>query len=648
MIALDLNVSLPNERFKIPLKVLERENGRLYLQFGYNKALIDEVKCFGGAKYHGYDDSNPEKIWSIAKSTRNIFTLNFMQGKKVYANYDKPLIDVDFTVDDLHTLKPYTHQRMMTRHMLTRRCCIVAGEMGTGKTRSAGMAMDRSGLEDDWWFVGTKASIRAVEYDFRKWKFKTKPRFMTYEQLVKIVTNWTSGERPPCGVVFDESSRLKNASAKRSQCAFHLAESMRNEHGVDNIYVILMSGSPSPKSPEDWWHQAEIACPGYLREGNPNKFKERLCLITKNESASGGWFPKIETWWDNEDKCQVCGQFASHENHIPDPLGFEQIHKWVKSKNEVVNLYKRLSGLVMVYFKKDCLKELPEKRYEKIILTPTESTMRTLKSVCRTARGAAQALVLAREISDGFLYMEKKNGTKTCPTCNGTKKHTEYYDPDNPDAVLLDEPNDTRFKKREADCRYCTDGQVDSYETITHEVPCPKEDALIDLLEQHEEVGRIVVYAGFQGSIDRCERVMRKQGWAVIRVDGGGWKTTDALGNVLSGDPLVMFQEQLEEYDKVAFLGHPGSAGMGLTLTASPSIVYYSNDFNAESRIQSEDRIHRPGMDVNRGATIFDLFHCPTDEYIYNNLQKKRDLQNLSMGDLSSILDNQTSQERVL
>ena len=74
---------------------------------------------------------------------------------------------------------------------------------------------------------------------------------------------------------------------------------------------------------------------------------------------------------------------------------------------------------------------------------------------------------------------------------------------------------------------------------------------------------------------------------------------------------------------------------MGLTLTASPTIVYYSNDFNAESRIQSEDRIHRMGMDVNRGATIIDIVHLSSDELVLNNLRNKRKLQSLTLGEMN-------------
>jgi len=35
---------------------------------------------------------------------------------------------------------------------------------------------------------------------------------------------------------------------------------------------------------------------------------------------------------------------------------------------------------------------------------------------------------------------------------------------------------------------------------------------------------------------------------------------------------------------------------MGLNLTASHTVVYLSNDYNLKTRLQSEDRVHRPGQ----------------------------------------------------
>jgi len=138
--------------------------------------------------------------------------------------------------------------------------------------------------------------------------------------------------------------------------------------------------------------------------------------------------------------------------------------------------------------------------------------------------------------------------------------------------------------------------------------------------------------------------VVNEQGWTVIRYDRqvhvqypDGTIEKDVNEHLMSMD--MSNTELINKYPKVVLVGHPASGSEGLTLTASPSILYYSNDFNGMYRMQSEDRIHRMGMDKNRGATIIDLYHLPTDEYVHNNLKKKKQLQSLSLGELKKCLD---------
>lgn len=260
-------------------------------------------------------------------------------------------------------------------------------------------------------------------------------------------------------------------------------------------------------------------------------------------------------------------------------------------------------------FKKDCL-DLPDKIYKKIRLEPPPSIKAAAKIITRSETNGAQALIKLRELSDGFQYTQTKDGMKTCPGCFGTGI----------DHIA------TQALGTEKVCANCEGKkEVDNFIRSIREVACPKVEALKELLDEHDDFRRIVIYAGFTASVDRCVSICKAAQWRTIRVDGRGWDTDIEK-------PLEYFQSDSDE--RIAFIGHPGSAGTGLTLTKSPSIVYYSNDFNAEYRIQSEDRIHRIGMDVNRGATIYDLFHLPTDELVYNNLQQKRQLQAISMGEL--------------
>jgi SNF2 family DNA or RNA helicase len=69
-------------------------------------------------------------------------------------------------------------------------------------------------------------------------------------------------------------------------------------------------------------------------------------------------------------------------------------------------------------------------------------------------------------------------------------------------------------------------------------------------------------------------------------------------------------------------VGHPRTGGFGLTLTAANTVVYYSNSYDLELRLQSEDRAHRIGQ-TNK-VTYIDMISPSTiDEKIVNALRGK-------------------------
>lgn len=588
---------------------IKKDDTRLWVNFGFSHQLKDEIKAMDGARWHGFEEP-PIKMWSIKDNERNRFQLSYLAGLDPYAPYDLPLINYK------STRTPYKHQHLLTRFMLTRHYCIIAAEMGVGKSLAAIEAIENAGLVGDCWWIAPKSALAATYLELDKWKAKVRPELFTYDQLKKVLENWTPGQPPPQLVIFDECSRVKNPTAQRSQAALALANGIR-QHWGDKGFVIQMSGSPAPKSPADWWHLCEIACPGYLREGTQQKFIHRLAVTSKNEGAGGGFYTNVVAWKDSEKRCAECGQMQEHDDHdILKSVENAHYHNFVPCTNEVSYLYERMKGLVEVVFKKDCL-DLPEKQYRLIKLKPSLSTLNAAKMISVQYPGAAEKLVRLRELSDGFQYKEEKTGTEPCGACS--EAGTINGDP----------------------CVSCGGkGKVDTFTRTYATLPTPKEDALIDLLDEHEEVGRLVVYAAFTASIDRIVEIGKKYQWDVVRVDGRGWHWTGATSVGSDVEMLKIFQRQTEHANRVLFVGHPGSAGMGLTLTASPTIVYYSNDFNAESRIQSEDRIHRAGMDVNRGATIIDLIHLPTDKLVLENLKKKRDLQAITLGELQECLNN--------
>ena len=581
---------------------LDYRDDRIFVVFRYNKAIIAEVKSMEGARWHGYD-TPPLKVWSIANSSRNGFQLEFLQGMNPYKHYDMEIIANEYE-------RPlYDHQRELADFALARHHCIIAGEMGVGKTLSAIEVMEQSGT-NDWWYIAPKSALKAVERELVLWHSKVQPVMMTYERLVKWVKDNEQLEDAeiPKGIVFDESARVKNPTSQRSQAAKIIADAIRELYGY-NGYIILMSGAPAPKVPVDWWHQCEIACPGFIKEGTKAKFQKRLGIVTQEDfMGTGTSFPKLHSWLDDENKCAVCGEIELDHGSDCDS------HTFQASINEVSYLYERMQGLVIVKLKKDCL-DLPDKHYRKIILKPTVQTTNLAKTLLQTAKSTITGITLIRELSDGFQYHEEKTGEEVCKVCKGSKM---LPDP------LLDNVM--------SPCDGCGGtGVRPVYTRKAIQVDTPKEAALASLLDEYGEVGRVVIFGGFTGSIDRCESICESNGWETIKVDGRGWKHDYT-------NPLEVFQNGHKDHPRVAFIGQPAAGGIGLTLTASPVVIYYSNDFNAESRIQSEDRCHRIGMDMNRGCTIVDLIHLPTDELILDNLQKKRALQALTMGELQRVL----------
>ena len=80
------------------------------------------------------------------------------------------------------------------------------------------------------------------------------------------------------------------------------------------------------------------------------------------------------------------------------------------------------------------------------------------------------------------------------------------------------------------------------------------------------------------------------------------------------------------------FVGQARTGGYGITLTQANTVIYYSNSYDLEIRLQSEDRAHRIGQKNN--VTYVDLV-CPNtiDEKILKALRDKSDIAGKVLGE---------------
>jgi SNF2 family DNA or RNA helicase len=146
-----------------------------------------------------------------------------------------------------------------------------------------------------------------------------------------------------------------------------------------------------------------------------------------------------------------------------------------------------------------------------------------------------------------------------------------------------------------------------------------------ELLAAIEEVtGKIIIWATYRADIKMLIQELSSIYGKDSCVDYyGDTKDTIRVQNIerFQGDDKVRF-----------FVGNPQTGGMGITLTASSTVIYYSNSYNLEHRIQSEDRAHRIGQ-ANR-VTYVDLI-CPktVDAKIVKALRSKKQLAGRILGD---------------
>lgn len=594
------------------------EGSRLVIQYAYNAALKDEFK----ASLEGIKWEPERKVWSCDISERNIFVLAYTSRiADPYAPFD-----TDFSKVPLSKTRPtaYKHQHLMFAQAITTRRAIWAAEMGSGKSLAAIMA-----IEHEWfpgcgvYYVGPKAGVTSFSRELRKWNCKVPVDLMTYDELVRRMQEWKDGNKPPRYIIFDECSKLKNCTTKRWLAANHLATASRLEHENKSM-IMALSGTPSPKDPCDWWAIAEVVCPGFLRERDQFWLRKRLAIQMEMSSAIGQKFYKTLAFRDETGRCDHCAKLThtGNEDHAFEPC-----------QNEVLGLFKRLRGLVQVFWKKDCL-DLPPKTYSRIVCKPTLEMLRTAAAIKDLPLKAMTKLQLAMQLSDGFRYGETADGTKECAACSGTGRITGTDEDGNP---------------IESDCSVCDGtGQVAKMVDSVSRVESPKDAVILEQLEAHEEVGRLVIWAGFTASIDKLQDMCLKEGWSVLRVDGRGQTVFNAPDVNLTRDDALSAMDKSNPFSKtfdgkLVVVANPSAGGMALTFTAAPTAVYYSNSFNGEARMQSEDRIHRAGLSKDDKVNIIDLICLGIDLYVLENLMNKKRLQNATLGEINEALSTSST-----
>jgi SNF2 family DNA or RNA helicase len=152
-----------------------------------------------------------------------------------------------------------------------------------------------------------------------------------------------------------------------------------------------------------------------------------------------------------------------------------------------------------------------------------------------------------------------------------------------------------------------------------------KNNRLSELMDVLEEVERkAIIWAHYQYDIKKIIKEIKKIHGPSSVVDYYGLTPQDERqGNIkkFQDDPRCRF-----------LVGTPSTGGYGITLTAANTVIYYSNGYDLEKRLQSEDRAHRIGQ--HKPVTYIDILAEETvDEKIVKALRKKINIAHEVMGE---------------
>ena len=158
--------------------------------------------------------------------------------------------------------------------------------------------------------------------------------------------------------------------------------------------------------------------------------------------------------------------------------------------------------------------------------------------------------------------------------------------------------------------------------TVTH-LKNNRLTSLMDCLEETE--GKVIIWANYVADLKNITAALKKAYGEASTVEyHGGVDTT------LRQDNIAQFQDV--KGPTRFFVGNAQTGGYGITLTAANTVIYYSNNYDLEKRLQSEDRAHRIGQ--TGSVTYVDLVAEKTiDERIIKSLKDKVNIANEIMGE---------------
>ena len=167
-----------------------------------------------------------------------------------------------------------------------------------------------------------------------------------------------------------------------------------------------------------------------------------------------------------------------------------------------------------------------------------------------------------------------------------------------------------------------TCGHFTADDGSTQLIPNNRITELMNILEETE--GKAIIWANYQKDMTQIlDNINKEYGPGSVVSYYGLTPQDERQDNIrrFQSDPKCRF-----------IVGTPSTGGYGITLTAANTVIYYSNGYDLEKRLQSEDRAHRIGQKKN--VTYIDIICEDTvDEKIVKALRDKINIASEVLGE---------------
>jgi SNF2 family DNA or RNA helicase len=155
------------------------------------------------------------------------------------------------------------------------------------------------------------------------------------------------------------------------------------------------------------------------------------------------------------------------------------------------------------------------------------------------------------------------------------------------------------------------------------DIPNHRVTELMEILSELE--GKAVIWSNYQKDVDTIIKTIRKK-----------YESDDIVVDYYGLTPQEERQENIKKFQEDPkcrfFVGTTQTGGYGITLTAASTMIYFSNGYDLEKRLQSEARIDRIGQ--NYPMTYIDIITEDTvDTKIVKALRDKVNIATQIMGE---------------